>query len=45
MDFSEKDLERIKLGNRLALWTASIIRLAIRHRVPITIENTMTSRL
>ena len=45
VDVSEKDQERIALGNRLALWTASIIRLAIRYRVPITIENPLTSRL
>ena len=45
MDVSVKDQERIALGNRLALWTASIIRLAIRYRVPITIESLMTSRL
>jgi len=45
VDVSDKDQERIWLGNQLALWTASIIRLAIRHRVPITIENPLTSRL
>ena len=45
VNVSDKDQDRIWLGNKLALWTASIIRLAIRHRVPITIENPMTSRL
>ena len=43
--FQTKTKSDIALGNRLALWTASIIRLAIRYRVPITIENPMTSRL
>jgi hypothetical protein len=44
-NMSSKDTERIRLGNKSALWCCKTIRHAIRFNVPIVIENPATSRL
>jgi hypothetical protein len=44
-NMSSKDTERIRIGNKSALWCCRLIRHAIRFNVPIVIENPATSRL
>ena len=42
---SEKDVERIRVGNLLARFTIRYALLCLEHLVPFMIENPMTSRL
>ncbi len=42
---SEPDTQKLQTGNELAVWTAKTIKLAIRHRVPVILENPASSML
>ena len=44
-DLSPKDIDRVRLGNKLANWVVSLIKLCLQHSIPIIIENPLTSRL
>ena len=40
-----RDVERVKLGNRLALWLCKVIRHCVLHKSTIFVENPQRSRL
>ena len=40
-----KDHEKVLLGNKQVRWVAKLIAHAIRHKVPLILENPLTSRL
>ena len=42
---SDRDQARVDLGNRMVRWLVRIIKSCIKHRVPITVENPLTSRI
>ena len=44
-NLSEKDQERVRLGNRLARRAAAIIQLCIKANIPVFLENPASSRL
>jgi hypothetical protein len=44
-NLSQKDQDRVQLGNKLVLWSIRLLKCCIKHRVPVVIENPRSSRL